>query len=90
MADSSPSRRYFTVRDEAGRELPVVEYWAATLDDDVNVFHVVPLRRYVKVLGTGAYLSPGRDGSFIELQTGRRFRSVEQGPTACDCSDDTA
>lgn len=77
MAQSSPDRRYFTVTDEGGREWPVVEYWAASVDDDATVFQVVPLRRFVKVLGTGAYLQGGLDGAFIEVGSGRRFRLAQ-------------
>ncbi|MBL0421984.1 hypothetical protein JI739_16660 [Ramlibacter sp. AW1] len=78
MDGSSQSRRYFTVIDDQGRHLPVVEYWAASLsDDDLPPFQVMPLRRYVKVMGTGDYLRATADGAFIEVQSGRRYRSTQ-------------
>lgn len=67
-----PLRKYFNVIDENGRELPAVEYWAAGIHDDASVFEVVPLRRFVKLLGTGDHLQPLADGVFT-AQSGRRY-----------------
>ena len=81
MDGSSQTRRYFTVVDEQGRHLPVVEYRAASLsEDELPPFQVMPLRRFVKVMGTGGYLRATADGVFIEVQSGRRYRSAQSGP----------
>lgn len=76
MADAVERTRYFTVVDEAGRAEPVVEFWAGSVDYDQLVYQGSPLRRFLKVLGTGEYLSEESEGVFVETGSGRRLFQV--------------
>ncbi|WP_156385370.1 hypothetical protein [Ramlibacter sp. Leaf400] len=59
--------------DASGNELPAVEYWAGSPEEDQPSFQVVPLRRFVKLLGIGESLREIRTGVFEGLSSGRRF-----------------
>jgi hypothetical protein len=72
-----PRRLYFTVVDESGKELPAVEYWAGSPDEDEPAFQVIPLRRFVKLLGIGESLEEIGDGVFSGIWSGRRFVRVQ-------------
>lgn len=61
----APSRIYFNVVDEDGKVHPAVEYWAATLDDEELSFQILPISKFVRLLGSKEAL--------IELD-GTRFR----------------
>ena len=66
-------RRYFIVYDSAGTCVPAVEYWAASLDEMRLAYHVVPLRRYVKLLGSGEYLEDRGGGVRVSTRSARAF-----------------
>lgn len=70
------ARLYFLVVDEAGHELPAVEYWAGSLDEDQAHYQVVPLRRFVKLLGVGELLEEIGNDAFNGRGSGRRFVRV--------------
>ena len=78
MADEAVSRTrlYFLVVDEAGHELPAVEYWAGSLDADAPQYQVVPLRKFVKLLGAGELLEESGEDAFHGKGSGRRFVRV--------------
>jgi hypothetical protein len=78
MSGAVEGTRYFTVLDESGRAEPVVEFWAGGIDYEQLVYEVAPLRKFVKVLGTGEYLKEEDDGVFLESRTGRRLFFVAQ------------
>ncbi|HSW20834.1 MAG TPA: hypothetical protein VLJ86_26670 [Ramlibacter sp.] len=67
------TRVYFSVLDPTGHRLPAVEYWAGTLDSETPVFQVAPLRRFIKLLGSGEPLRDAGDGLFTGAVTGRSF-----------------
>jgi hypothetical protein len=68
-----PARRYFSVVDEHGNRLPAVEYWAGSPDEDQPDYEIVPLRRFVKLLGAGESLREIGAGIFTAIGCGRRF-----------------
>lgn len=70
------TRRYFSVRDPLGGLFPAVEYWAATLDEEHITFEVVPLRRHIKLLGSGERLEEVVDGTFVGARSRRTFEVV--------------
>ena len=72
MDDSNCQRTYFTVTDDSGKGHPAVEYLAATLDGG-PVFQVMPLKRFVKLIGSGEHLEALGDGRFIGLRSRRTF-----------------
>lgn len=67
------SRKYFTVVDEHGRAMPAVEYWAGTFDTTQPQFEIVPLRRFIKLIGTGESLREDGDGVLRTAGSGQRF-----------------
>lgn len=66
-------RTYFTVVDEAGQAAPAVEYWAAHFDEAVENHEVLPLRRFVKLLGSGESLLEVGQGIFETEGSGKRL-----------------
>jgi hypothetical protein len=70
-------RIYFTLTDESGRGHPAMEYLAGTLEEE-PVFQVIPMKRFVKLIGSGESLEALGDGRFIGSRTGRAF-SARQG-----------
>ena len=79
MDESDCRRNYFTVVDDEGVAHPAMEYLAATLDEQ-PVFHVLPLKRFVKLIATGENLAALGDGRFIGARSGRIF--AERGRRA--------
>lgn len=80
MATATETRRYFTVLDEAGNAAPAVEYWSATVDEDVQpVYEVLPLRRFFKLLDSGERLEEAQPGVFISRSSGRTFFPMPAG-----------
>lgn len=79
MADEveTQTRLYFTVLDAWGKAMPAVEYWAASSQDEHPPFQVVPLRRFVKLLGAGESLQEAGKGVFTGISSGRRYVRVE-------------
>ena len=71
-------RTYFTVTDEDGKGHPAVEYLAATLEDDKPAFQPMPLKRFVKLIGSGEHLESLGDGRFIGSHS-RRTYSAQRG-----------
>jgi hypothetical protein len=71
------NRTYFALKDEAGQAHPAMAYLAGTLDEN-PVFEVVPLKRFVKLIGCGEHLEALEDGRFLGLRTGRIY-SIAQG-----------
>ena len=65
-------RTYFTVTDENGIDHPAVAYLAATLDGD-HVFQVMPLKRFVKLIGSGEHLVSLGDGRFVGSYSRRTY-----------------
>jgi hypothetical protein len=65
-------RTYFTVTDDEGNGHPAVEYLAAMLDDE-SVFQVMPLKRFVKLIGSGEPLESLGDGRFIGTYSRRTY-----------------
>lgn len=77
MDSSAAERRYFTVRDDEGREVPAVEYWAGYFDQEL-VHEVVPLRRFVKLLWSGEPLTETRPGVFAGHHSDREYSVVSR------------
>jgi hypothetical protein len=75
MADEveTQTRQYFTVRDASGKSMPAVVYWAGSPQGDDPPLQIVPLRRFVKLLGAGESLQEVGDGVFTGVSSGRRF-----------------
>jgi len=65
-------RTYFTVTDEDGNGHPAVEYLAATLDGE-RVFQNMPLKRFVKLIGSGEHLESLGNGRFIGSYSRRTY-----------------
>jgi hypothetical protein len=70
--DPDRPRTYFTVVDENGTCHPAVSYLAATLNEE-PVFQVMPLKRYIRLIGSGEHLEPVGDGRFVGASTRRTF-----------------
>jgi hypothetical protein len=70
---AAPPRIYFTVLDEKGRAVPAVEYWAAHMDEAQEVHEVLPLRRFVKLIGPDEPLKENGEGVFEGVTTGMTF-----------------
>lgn len=66
-------RIYFTVVDEGGKAAPAVEYWAAHFDEALDNYEVLPLRRFVKLLGSGESLSELGGGAYETEVSGKRL-----------------
>ena len=75
MDDSDCERMYFRVLDGEGNSHPAVEYLAATLDQE-PVHEVLPLRRFVKLIGSGERLESLGGGQFVGFRS-RRTYSVQ-------------
>jgi hypothetical protein len=73
--DFDRPRTYFTVTDEFGATYPAMEYIAGTLDEH-PVFHVVPLKKFVKLIGSGEHLEGLGDGDFVGLTSRRRYSAA--------------
>ena len=75
MADEveTQTRLYFSVLDASGKAMPAVEYWAGSPHHEQPPFQVVPLRKFVKLLGAGESLQEVGDGVFTGVNSGRRF-----------------
>jgi hypothetical protein len=65
-------RTYFTVTDDDGKGHPAVEYLAATVDEQA-LFEVTPLKRFVKLIGSGEHLKSLGDGRFIGSYSRRTY-----------------
>lgn len=79
MADEveSRTRLYFSVLDASGKAMPAVEYWAGSPHNEQPPFQVVPLRKFVKLLGAGESLREVGNGVFTGVNSGRRFVRVD-------------
>lgn len=66
-------RVYFTVIDDAGRTAPAVEYWAEHFDESAEGTEVLPLFRFVKLIGSGECLRASGNGTFVGEVCGRTF-----------------
>jgi hypothetical protein len=69
-------RVYFTVLDAAGNAMPAVEYWAAVMEEDAPVYEVLPLRRFVKVLGSSEPLKQTGQGTFEGAYSGQMYTAL--------------
>ena len=69
------SRVYFTVLDPSRKLLPAVEYWAGSLAD-VPSYPVIPLRKFIKLIGAGEQLKEIGNGVFVSERSGRSFVRV--------------
>ena len=72
MDEGSGHRTYFFVTDEDGNGFPAMEYLAGTLDER-PVFEVTPLKRFVKLIGSGEHLMSLGDGRFIGCSNRRTY-----------------
>lgn len=79
MDDFDRPRTYFTVTDEFGATYPAMEYIAGTLDEQ-PVFHVVPLKKFVKLIGSGEHLEGLGDGDFVGVTSRRRYSACAVPP----------
>lgn len=70
-------RTYFTLVDESGKGHPAMEYVAGTLDEEPT-FQIVPLKRFVKLIGSGEPLEAAGEGQFVGARSRRKF-SAGQG-----------
>jgi hypothetical protein len=77
MEQANRERTYFTVTDESGKGHPAMEYLAGTLDEEPT-FQVVPLKRFVKLIGSGEALEAIGEGRFVGSRS-RRVYSAGQG-----------
>ncbi|TFY98503.1 hypothetical protein [Ramlibacter rhizophilus] len=82
MDASGGERRYFTVRDAAGKDMPAVEYWAGYFEHEQVAHQVVPLRRFVKLLWSGEPLLEQGEGRFVGRVSGRVFMASAPGRPA--------
>ena len=71
--NDSPERVYFTVLDEAGKAYPAVEYWAGLIDERAPVYQVVPLRKFIKLIGPDEPLKETGRGVFQGATSGIVF-----------------
>lgn len=74
----APSRIYFNVVDEDGNVHPAVEYWAATLDGEELSFQILPISRFVRLLGSKEALIDLDGTRFRGCQTGRVYLHESQ------------
>lgn len=65
-------RTYFTVTDEFGNGHPAMEYLAGSLDGQ-PVFQVIPLKRFVKLIGSGEVLERVGEGQFVGARSRRTY-----------------
>lgn len=73
--DADPLKRvYFDVYGEGGQPLPAVQYWAACIDEDQPAFEVMPVRKFVKLLGRMEPLQELDEGVYKGLRSGRIYR----------------
>ncbi|MEJ8840048.1 hypothetical protein [Ramlibacter sp. AN1133] len=72
MERSNRERTYFTVTDEAGQGHPAMEYLAGTLDEE-PAFQVLPLKRFVKLIGSGEALESIGEGRFVGSRSRRKY-----------------
>ena len=72
-ASTDLPRVYFTVTDDTGRTAPAVEYWAEHFDEAVEETKVLPLCRFVKLIGSGECLKAAGNGTFVGVSCGRTF-----------------
>ena len=72
MEEPIRNRTYFTLLDQHGKGHPAMEYVAATLDGQ-HVFQVMPLKRFVKLIGSGERLEPLGEGRYIDVRSGRTY-----------------
>lgn len=79
MTGTVANTRYFTMVDEAGRAEPVVEFWSGSIDYEQLVYQATPLKRFIKLLGTGEYLREEDAGVFVEAGTGRKLFPLGAG-----------
>lgn len=78
-AQADPTARLcFNVADHEGTRYPAVEYWAAAFDEDQPAFQVVPLARFIKLLGSNEPLMDQGNGTYRGLRSGRRYVRVIQ------------
>jgi hypothetical protein len=82
MSGTVANTRYFTMVDESGRAESVVEFWSGSVDYEQLVYQAVPLKRFIKVLGSGEYLKDEGSGVFVEGRTGRRLFPLGAGGQA--------
>jgi len=65
-------RTYFTVTDDEGNGHPAMEYLAVSSDSE-PVFEVTPLKRFVKLIGSGEHLKSLGDGRFVGSYSRRTY-----------------
>lgn len=89
MEELTRNRTYFTLLDEDGIGHPAVEYVAATLDVQPAP-EIMPLRRFVKLIGSGEHLEPLDNGRYIGSHSGRAYSThlaaLPTPLTGCDPS----
>ncbi len=76
MSEDVDSRRYFTVLDLSGRAAPAVEYWAGAPDEDTPAYTVVPLRKFVRIVGSGERLEQLEESVFLGLESRQKYFRV--------------
>lgn len=72
MKELTRNRTYFTLLDEDGMGHPAMEYVAATLDVQPDP-EIMPLKRFVKLIGSGEHLEPLDNGRYIGSRSGRTY-----------------
>lgn len=76
-----PSRVYFNVVDRDGKVHPAVEYWAAAFEgDDVTSTQILPITRFVRLLGSKEGLIDVGDGAFKACRSGRTYMRESAPP----------
>lgn len=73
MTDAHPPRVYFTVVDAAGLPAAAMEYWAASPEEDMPTYEVLPIRRFIKLTGLGESLVEISDGVYQARPSQRIF-----------------
>lgn len=71
MTDEALPRRYFTVVDPVGTPAPAMEYWAAIPKESERID--MPVRRFIKLIGSGECLLETGNGVFMGSQSQRTF-----------------
>jgi len=75
MEQSDQERTYFTVTDESGKGHPAMEYLAGTIGEEPS-FQVLPLRRFVKLIGSGEPLESLGEGRFVGSRSRQKYSAA--------------
>lgn len=74
MTSETSHPHYFTVVDAIGWPSPAMEYWAAVPDEEQPTTNApMPMRRFIRLIGSGEGLIETGKGVFLGRETQRSF-----------------